>query len=49
MTKRFDIEDLERFIMNTIDHAFSSSPNQEGAKALIASRFEIYRGFQRVI
>jgi len=43
-----DIEDVENFVMDTIDHVFlNDRPGQKekvkGAKALIKYRFELYR------
>ena len=45
---KFDIEDLEKFVMDTIDHIFlNNRPGQKdkvkGAKALLKYRFEVYR------
>ena len=47
MTK-FDLEDLEKFVMDTIDHVFlndrlGQKAKVKGAKALIQYRFELYR------
>lgn len=46
MSKTFDLDDLERFIMDTIDINFSSHPDRDGVKSIIASRFMIYRNQQ---
>ena len=43
MTKRFDLADLEKFVMNALDSRMYSHPDREAVKALIASRFKIYR------
>lgn len=42
---KFDIEDLEKFVMDTID-LIMNNPNEytsEAAKSTVAYRFELYR------
>ena len=44
----FDIDALEKFVMDTIDHTWGKT-NQyslEGVKALIRYRFDFYRGLE---
>ena len=46
---KFDIEDLEKSVMDTIDHVFLNNrlgqkAKVKGAKAVIKYRFEVYRG-----
>lgn len=48
----FKLEDLEKFVMDTLDHVFLNSRLGQkekvvGAKAIIKYRFEVYRGCEQ--
>ena len=48
---RFTIDDLERFVMDTIDEIMAN-PNkyeEEGVKSTVAHRFELYRVYEKTL